>query len=90
LTGIQPCDRPEISEDKQSVIVVSLEGEKQVGFVVDQVVDIVEQVIDIQGVSPQKEILCSAVIQGKVTEIIDINSLVDQSLCLTQPMLVEV
>ncbi|MEQ9000817.1 MAG: chemotaxis protein CheW [Coleofasciculus sp. B1-GNL1-01] len=90
-SGFQVRDRQsEISEDKQSVIVVSLQGDKQVGLVVDQVLDIVEQGINIKGVSPQKAILCSAVIQGKVTEIIDVNSLVEQSLSLTQPMLVEV
>ncbi|EDX76359.1 CheW-like domain protein [Coleofasciculus chthonoplastes PCC 7420] len=78
----------EISEDKQPVIVVSLQGDKQVGLVVDQVLDIVEQGINIKGVSPQKAILCSAVIQGKVTEIIDVHALIEQGLSVVKPMLV--
>lgn len=67
------CD-PE-DEEKLSVVVVAIDGENQVGLRVKQILDIVEQVIEVKGAATQEGIKYCAVIQGKVTEIIDVEAI---------------
>lgn len=64
------------TDDKLPVVVVSVDGEKQVGLIVDQVLDIVEQAIDIKGKANQPGILYNAVIQGQVTEILNVETVI--------------
>ena len=73
--------------EKLPVIVVSVDGENQVGLVVDRVLDIVEQVIEIKGAATSEGILYCAVIQGLVTEVIDIESVIGNNLFGGKPML---
>ncbi|HAG83224.1 MAG TPA: chemotaxis protein CheA [Cyanobacteria bacterium UBA12227] len=63
-------------ENKIPLVVVSINEEQQVGLVVEQILDIVEQVITIKGTPTQDGILCCAVIQGQVTEIIDVEAVI--------------
>lgn len=74
-------------DEKLPVIVVSLDGDNQVGLVVDRVLDIVEQVIEVKGGATQNGILYCAVIQGLVTEIIDIEFVISNNLFAAGKML---
>ncbi|HEY4253617.1 MAG TPA: chemotaxis protein CheW [Roseomonas sp.] len=62
-----PADDPAA---RQPVLVFS-DGEQAMGLMVDEILDVVEQRLDIQMGSDQPGFLGSAVIAGKVTEVID-------------------
>ncbi|HBE20616.1 MAG TPA: chemotaxis protein CheA [Cyanobacteria bacterium UBA11149] len=64
------------TDDKLPIVVVSVDGEKQIGLIVEQVLDIVEQAIDIKGKANQPGILYNAVIQGQVTEILNVETVI--------------
>ncbi|NJL66937.1 MAG: hypothetical protein HC894_09280 [Microcoleus sp. SM1_3_4] len=61
---------------------------QQVGLAVDRILDIVEQSIDIKGAATQEGISCCAVIQGQVTEILDVNSVIGNNLFGGKQMIV--
>lgn len=81
------ADRSELTDDKLPLVVVSIGGEQQVGLAVERIIDIVEQSIDIKGAATQEGISCCAVIQGQVTEILDIESVIRNNLFGAQQML---
>jgi two-component system, chemotaxis family, sensor kinase CheA len=60
--------------DTMQVVVYSHAG-KSIGLVVGKIADIVEEVISVQRKSREPGILGSAVIQHKVTDVIDIHGL---------------
>lgn len=74
-------------DDKLPLVVVSVGDEHQVGLAVDRILDIVEQSIDIKGAATQEGISCCAVIQGQVTEILDVNSVIGNNLFGAKKML---
>lgn len=74
------ADKESTDDDKLRVVIVSLDGENSVGLVVERVLDIVEQVIEVKGGATQEGILYCAVIQGQVTEIIDLPSVISSNL----------
>ncbi|HAZ49978.1 MAG TPA: hypothetical protein DDW76_08480 [Cyanobacteria bacterium UBA11369] len=74
------ADKESTDDDKLRVVIVSLDGENSVGLVVERVLDIVEQVIEVKGGATQEGILYCAVIQGQVTEIIDLPSVISNNL----------
>lgn len=49
------------------------------GLVVERIVDIVDDTTEIRYPASRAGILCSAVIQGKVTELVDIPSILQAS-----------
>jgi two-component system chemotaxis sensor kinase CheA len=55
-------------------VVVCMQGERSVGVVVDDIYDIVEQSVDIAPTSTAHGVLCSAVIQDRVIDILDVES----------------
>ncbi len=57
-------------------VVVYTEEGRSVGLVVDRILDIVEDTMSIQRKSSQSGILGSAVIQGKVTDLLDVHGLI--------------
>jgi len=67
-----PSTRP---EDAPVQVVVYTDGDRSVGVVVDDIFDIVEQRFDIQHGSAAAGMLGSAVIQDRVTDILDIEGL---------------
>ncbi|NJK66980.1 MAG: hypothetical protein HC789_16730 [Microcoleus sp. CSU_2_2] len=81
------ADRSELTDDKLPLVVVSIGGEQQVGLAVERILDIVEQSIDIKGAATQEGISFCAVIQGQVTEILDIESVIYNNLFGAQQML---
>ena len=58
-------------EGAQSLLVFS-DGNRSMGLVVDEIVDIVDDVLDIQVGSDRAGVLGSAVVRGQATEIIDV------------------
>lgn len=58
------------------VVVVAMDEDNFVGFVVEQILDIVEQEIKIKGAATEKGIDYAAVIQEKVTEILDVEEVI--------------
>lgn len=79
--------RSHATDDKLPLIVVSVGSEQQVGFACDRILDIVEQPIDIKGAATQAGIAFCAVIQGQVTEIIDVDEVITNNLFGAQQML---
>jgi two-component system, chemotaxis family, sensor kinase CheA len=60
--------------DKLQGIVYSAEG-KRVGLVIDQILDIVDETIKVKSQASRLGVLYTAVIQGRVTELLDMPSL---------------
>ncbi len=58
------------------VVVVAMDEDNLVGFVVEQIIDIVEQEIKIKGAATEKGIDYAAVIQERVTEILDVEEVI--------------
>ena len=75
------------ADDKLPLVVVSIGSEHQVGLVVDRILDIVEQSIDIKGAATQAGISYCAVIQGQVTEILDVDTVISDNLFGVKQML---
>lgn len=63
-------------EEKIDVVVCAC-GNRQVGVVVDQIVDIVEELVVLKESGHQGGTRGSAVLQGKVTELLDVGSVVE-------------
>ncbi|MFQ5483637.1 MAG: chemotaxis protein CheW [Nitrospinaceae bacterium] len=59
-------------------IIFSNEG-RSVGVVVDHIIDIFEENIVIKSVVGRKGILGSAVVQGKVTDLLDVRSVIEET-----------
>ena len=57
-------------------VVVVIDENNLVGFVVEQIVDIVEQEVKIKGTATEKGIDYLAVIQEKLTEILDVEEVI--------------
>ncbi|NET39480.1 MAG: chemotaxis protein CheA [Cyanothece sp. SIO1E1] len=82
LSTIFASDNPQsqvpIEGETLQVVVVSGNQEDYredtVGLVVERILDIVEEQVTIRGPATQPEVECTAVIQGKVTEILDIEA----------------
>ncbi len=79
--------RSPAADDKLPLVVVSIGSEHQVGLVVDRILDIVEQSIDIKGAATQAGISYCAVIQGQVTEILDVDTVISDNLFGVKQML---
>jgi two-component system chemotaxis sensor kinase CheA len=61
-----------IRKEGMQPIVVFSDGERSMGLVVDEIVDIVEESLDIQLVAERSELIGSAVVRGQATEIINV------------------
>ena len=68
----------EMEEEFLQLAVLSEEG-RQVGLVVDRIVDIVEEELVAQSRSTQPGVLYSAVIQHHVTDVLDVSTVFEQS-----------
>jgi two-component system chemotaxis sensor kinase CheA len=64
--------------EKVQVIVFS-EGDKRLGIVVDEILDILDQAITIRSGSSQPGILGSAVLDGQVTDFLDLHYLIEEA-----------
>lgn len=57
-------------------VIVSSEGEGNVGFVVDRILDVVDEPPDVTYRATRRGVLGSVVLQGKVTELLDVEGAV--------------
>jgi two-component system chemotaxis sensor kinase CheA len=64
-------DAPAKRDGVQPLLVCS-DGERSVGFAVDEIVDIVQEKLDIQVTSERAGALGSAIVRGQATEVVDI------------------
>ena len=75
---------PEFAEDAESadariqVLVCNHQGQR-VGLVVERIVDIVDDTTEVRYPASRAGVLCSAVVQGKVTELIDIPAILQSA-----------
>ena len=60
-------------------VVVFSNGERSIGIVVDQILDIVQESIAVREPSQRKGMLGSAVIGGKVTDILDLQAILEEA-----------
>jgi two-component system, chemotaxis family, sensor kinase CheA len=67
-----------IREQGNQPVLVFARRSKPVGIIVDEIVDIVEDVLEINLVSPNPGILGSAVLRGRATDIIDIGHFIPE------------
>lgn len=73
LMPLVPAD-PSItikSEGSQALVVFS-DGERAMGLAVDEIVDIVDDVLDIELVADRSDLVGSAVVRGRATEIVNV------------------
>jgi two-component system chemotaxis sensor kinase CheA len=67
----------ELPEDEEAVqVVVYSEKERSVGLVVQRILDIVEQDSEVKGRSSRPGVESTAVVQGHVTEMLDVEALI--------------
>ena len=73
LMPLVPAD-PEsrIRRDGPQLLVIFSEGERAMGLAVDEIVDIVEDKLDIELSTDRADLVGSAVVRGRATEIIDL------------------
>ncbi len=67
---------PQAEDDIIQVVVVSLNQEHNIGLVVERILDIVEEPLTIKGAASRPGVLFLALIQGQITEILDIENIV--------------
>ncbi|HYP90689.1 MAG TPA: chemotaxis protein CheA [Polyangiaceae bacterium] len=60
------------------VIVYSEQG-RSIGFVVEQILDIVEEVVTVRSQASREGVLGSAVVQGRVTDLLDVHGVIRRS-----------
>ncbi|MBO3459344.1 chemotaxis protein CheA [Aetokthonos hydrillicola Thurmond2011] len=73
--NLSPPEKAE--EEIIQVVVVTLNQQQSIGLVVERILDIVEEPLTIKGTPTRAGVLCLAVIQGQVTEILDIKNLIE-------------
>lgn len=64
------------TEDSLQVIVYTENG-RSVGFVVDQILDVVEETITVRRKAHRSGVLGSAVVQGRVTDLLDVHGVIN-------------
>ncbi|MBX2863143.1 MAG: chemotaxis protein CheW [Leptolyngbyaceae cyanobacterium MAG.088] len=67
---------PMTTDETIAMVVVSVDEHNHIGLVVENIIDIVEEQILIKGTASQPEIQYSAVIQNRITELIDVNAII--------------
>jgi two-component system chemotaxis sensor kinase CheA len=81
-------DRRELDRVTETleIAIVSPDSELSVGLVVERIVDIVDEPLTIKGIPSRPGVLFCAVIQGKITEILDVEAVIR----IVNPYLLEV
>ena len=67
-----------VSEEESDVIhvVVHSVGDRSIGLVVDRIIDIVEESISVEQPASRDGVLGTVVIQGRVTELMDVEAVI--------------
>ena len=64
------------SDDTLQVVVVSLNQENSIGLIVERILDIVESPLTIKGTATRPGVLFLTLIEGQVTEILDVENII--------------
>ena len=73
------------SEDGEALQMVVISHEnKRIGLMVDKIVDIVDEHVQVKRRSTKSGLLCSAVIQGRVTDVLDVQQLINEHAVLPE------
>jgi two-component system, chemotaxis family, sensor kinase CheA len=73
LMPLVPADPSiEIKSEGAQALVVFSDGDRAMGLVVDEIVDIVDDVLDVELVADRSDLVGSAVVRGRATEIVNI------------------
>jgi chemotaxis protein histidine kinase CheA len=72
----KPGTERQSGQESLQVVVYSANG-RSVGLIVDRILDIVEESFEIQGQKGRKGLLGSAVIQKRITDVLDLPSLIE-------------
>jgi len=75
---LEPHRASESLSGETAQVIVFTDGARRVGVVVDQIVDIVNEAITVRRSSPAPGLLGSAVIGGKITDLLDLHAVVDR------------
>ncbi|BBD61314.1 CheW-like domain protein [Nostoc sp. HK-01] len=87
LKNIFPGDtQPSQQTETLQLVIVSPNTELSVGLVVERILDIVEEPLTIQGIPSRPGVLFCAVIQGQITEILDVEAVIE----IANPYLLQV
>ncbi len=70
---------PPIPEDGPLQVVVHQAGDRNVGIVVDRIVDVIEDSLDVRRPSTRPGVLFSVVISGRVAEMLDVEAIVEHA-----------
>ena len=73
--GIMPADQP---SELLQVIVYTEQG-RSIGFVVEQILDVVEENISVRHRSTSSGVLGAVVVQGKVTDLLDVPGVIQRT-----------
>ncbi len=65
-------------QDHLHVVVFTEEGQ-QIGLVVDEILDIVEESFALEGVGAREGVLGSAIVKGRVTELLDVRRIIGEA-----------
>lgn len=68
-----------IEEGASNPVLVFSNDEKSVGIIVDSIIDITEEFVDVQVESASKDMLGSAIINGKATDVVDVGYFLQQA-----------
>jgi len=71
--------KAEIAEDHAAQVLVFSKGERRAGLIVDEILDIVDERIEMRPSSGRDGVIGSSVVDGKITDFIDIKSLLEQT-----------
>lgn len=74
--NLTPQQNSPNSDDTLQVVVVSLNQEHSVGLIVECILDIVESPLTIKGTATRPGVLFITMIEGQVTEIIDVENII--------------
>ncbi|TGE01818.1 hybrid sensor histidine kinase/response regulator [Methylobacterium nonmethylotrophicum] len=73
LMPLVPADPAQaIRREGAQALVVFSDGERSMGLVVDEIVDIVDEVLDVELVTERSDLIGSAVVRNRATEIVNI------------------
>jgi len=75
---LEPGGEDTASRQDPAQVIVFSDGERSVGVLVDQILDIVEEAVEVREQSGRKGLLGSAVIGGKVTDIVDLGAVLER------------
>lgn len=64
-------------EDSISIVVITLDQNRTVGLMVNQILDIVEESLTVTGAAIRPGSHCYATVQGQITEILDLDAIVE-------------